>query len=842
MDSLETYRAKRNFKQTPEPPGKRARGAGKAEGGIFVIHKHDATRLHYDLRLEHGGVLWSWAVTRGPSLDPHEKRLAVHVEDHPLDYGSFEGNIPRGQYGAGSVIVWDEGRWTPEGDPASGMKKGHIRFDLEGHKLNGAWHLVRLKPRRGEKRDNWLLIKSDDTFARPGEDILEEEPRSVKSGRTNDEVAAGKRAASKPPEAAGKTGPARPAKGRKAAAAVMPDFIEPQLATLRPNPPTGEEWLHEVKFDGYRIQAHVSGGRVALYTRKGLDWTGKFGRAILETLAALDCEDAVIDGEVAVLSDKGVASFAALQAALSAAGKTERMLFYVFDLLHLDGEDLRGDPLAERKAKLGKLVGATEGASPVLYSEHFATPGQTMLAHACRMGLEGVVSKRADAPYQSGRSLNWIKSKCTLRQEFVILGYVPSTAAGRGLRSLLVGYNEKGKLHYGGRVGTGFSGVITNDLKKRLDRIKTKKPAIEGPEAKDRKVVWARPELVAEIEFRSWTSDGILRQASFQGLREDKPAKEVVAETGVLAKDGAAKAAKAPKPGSAKAVARKPGTMSVTLTSPDKLLWPEAGISKEGLLGHYEKVWPRMEPFVVNRPLALVRAPDGVDGQRFFQKHASKGMHDAIIRTSDPEDGEELLSIRDFDGLAALVQFGVVEVHVWGSTLDAIEKPDQIIFDLDPDEGLDVEDVRAATLDVKERLDALGLPSFVKTSGGKGFHVVVPLKPRADWDAVKTFAHDFARAMEQSAPDRYTSVLSKKARKGRIFVDYLRNGRGSTAVAPWSSRGKPKATVAVPVTFEMVKDGIGPADFSIGSKALEEALKRADPWADFFKAAKPLKL
>jgi bifunctional non-homologous end joining protein LigD len=610
---------------------------------------------------------------------------------------------------------------------------------------------------------------------------------------------------------------------------------------LRSNPPSGEEWLHEVKFDGYRIQAHVAEGKAKLFTRKGLDWTGKFGRAIPETLAALDCEDAVIDGEIAVLSDKGVASFSALQAALS-AGKTGRMLFYAFDLLHLDGEDLRSQPLAERKAKLHDLVGAAEGPSPVLYSEHFAAPGQAMLAHACKMGLEGVVSKRADAPYQSGRSLAWIKSKCTLRQEFVILGYVPSTAAGRGLRSLLVGYYEKGKLHYGGRVGTGFSGAVTNELKKRLDGITTKKPPVEGPPAKDRKVVWARPELVAEVEFRTWTSDGILRQASFQGLREDKPAEEVVAETGGLANDAAAKKAKTRPPRVSKSSSRKPGSTSVTLTSPDKLLWPEAGVTKRGLLEHYEKVWPRMEPFVVNRPLSLVRAPDGVEGQRFFQKHASKGMHDAIIRTKDPEDGEELLSIRDFDGLAALVQFGVVEVHVWGSTLDAIETPDQIIFDLDPDEGLDAEDVRAATLDVKERLDALGLPTFVKTSGGKGFHVVVPLKPKADWDTVKTFSHDFARAMEQTAPDRYTSVLSKKARKGRIFVDYLRNGRGSTAVAPWSSRGKPKATVAVPVTFDMVKDGIGPGDFAIGSKALADALKRPDPWADFFKAAKPLKL
>jgi len=833
MDKLEPYRAKRNFKLTPEPAGKAGRGSVKAAenaGGVFVVHKHDARRLHYDLRLEHDGVLWSWAVTRGPSLDPGEKRLAVHVEDHPFDYRTFEGVIPSG-YGAGTVIIWDEGTWTPEFDPAWGLKKGHLRFELSGKKLHGLWDLVRLKPKPGEKRDNWLLIKADDASARAGLDILEAEPRSVASGRTIEEVAAGK-----PPKRmpAKKTAakPKAPRK-RKRGAAPLPGFIEPQLATLRPSPPEGEEWLHEIKFDGYRIQAHVSGGKVKLFTRKGLDWTPKFGDAIAQSLAALDCDDAIIDGEVVVLSDQGVASFSALQDALS-GGRTGSMLYYVFDLLFLDGADLRGRPLAERKAKLQELIGSNSG--PLHYSEHFSEPGRTMLAHACKMGLEGVISKRADAPYEAGRGFGWVKAKCTLRQEFVVLGYVPSTATGRGLRSLVVGYNKAGKLQYGGRVGTGFSGTVAHDLKKRLDRIATKKPPVSGEPAKDKQVVWARPHLVAEIEFRSWTTDGILRQASFQGLREDKPASEVVAET-VNVPPPAIKPVRASAP-----VAKRSRKMSVTLSSPDKLLWPEAGISKQGLLDHYEKAWPRIERFIVNRPLSLVRAPDGIDGQRFFQKHASKGMHEAIARTADPEDGEELLSIRDFDGLAALVQFGVVELHIWGSTLKSIEKPDQIVFDLDPDEGLGPKDVRAATLDVKQRLDALGLPSFVKTTGGKGFHVVVPLKPSAGWETVKTFAHDFARAMEQSDPGRYTSVLSKKKRVGRIFVDYLRNGRGSTAVAPWSSRAKPSGTVAVPVTFEMVRDGVGPGDFAIGSKALDEALAGPDPWADFFKAAKPLKL
>ncbi|MCX7305063.1 MAG: DNA ligase D [Hyphomicrobiales bacterium] len=835
MDKLETYRAKRNFKRTPEPAGEARTGAAAHTGGAFVIHKHDARRLHYDLRLEHDGVLWSWAVTRGPSLDPAEKRLAVHVEDHPIEYRTFEGIIPEG-YGAGAAIVWDAGAWTPEFDPAWGLRKGHLRFALTGHKLHGIWDLVRLKPKPGEKRDNWLLIKADDAFARTGVDILETDPRSVRSGRTVEEVAAGKPPKRKPAKMA-TSGKPKAARRRKRGDDPMPGFVEPQLATLRPTPPEGEDWLHEIKFDGYRIQAHLVRGKVTLFTRKGLDWTRKFGDALAGSIAALDCHSAIIDGEVVVLSDKGIASFSALQDELS-AGRTGAMLYYAFDLLYIDGTDLRGKPLAERKEKLLQLIGSGSDSTPLQYSEHFSEPGQTMLAHVCKMGLEGVVSKRAGEPYEAGRSAGWVKAKCTLRQEFVILGYVPSTATGRGLRSLVVGYNKDGKLQYGGRVGTGFSVTVAHDLKKRLDRLVTKKPPVGGEPAKDKQIVWAEPLLVAEVEFRSWTTDGILRQASFKALRDDKPAAEVVAETGGARSAGEATTAmRNGKPG-----AKRSRPMSVTLSSADKLLWPQAGVSKQGLLDYYEMAWPRIERFVVNRPLSLVRAPDGIDGQRFFQKHASKGMHEAIIRTPDPEDGEELLSIRDFDGLAALVQFGVVEVHVWGSTLKSIERPDQIVFDLDPDEGLGPQDVRAATLDVKERLDALGLPSFVKTTGGKGFHVVVPLKPSAGWEAVKTFAHDFARAMEQSDPGRYTSVLSKKARKGRIFVDYLRNGRGSTAVAPWSSRAKPGATVAVPVTFEMVSNGVGPGDFSIGSKALENALKNPDPWADFFKAAKPLKL
>jgi bifunctional non-homologous end joining protein LigD len=838
-DPLETYRAKRDFTRTAEPSGKsRRKAAAKAGGGRFVIHKHDARRLHYDLRLEHDGVLWSWAVTRGPSLDPQEKRLAVHVEDHPLDYGDFEGNIPEGEYGAGSVIVWDTGTWTPEGDPAAGMKKGHLSFTLDGNKLKGGWHLVRLKPRRGEKRENWLLIKAEDAEAHPGGDILEDEPRSVVSGRTNDEVAHDRKAAvwdtsdahprADTRKTRATTAP-KPAKAAPKPAADLPDFVPPELATLQSQPPSGPEWLHEVKFDGYRIQAALSGGKLRLHTRTGLDWTERFGKPIADALAALDCRSALIDGEIVVMGENGVASFSALQQALS-EGRAHTMVFYAFDLLSLDGKDLRDEPLADRKEHLAALLGEAEG--PLRYSEHFVEPGRTMLRHACRMGLEGVVSKRADAPYRSGRGKDWIKSKCTNRQEFVIVGYVPSDKTGRGLRSLLVGYNEGGRLRYGGRVGTGFSQRVGDDLKQRLDALKASKPAISPDPPGQKDAVWVEPDLVAEVEFGSWTSEGILRHASFQGLREDKPADEIVQE-----EPDDTKPAQTRQKLAAGTRERK-GTAKVSLSNPDKLLWPEAGVSKSDLLAYYERVWPRMERFVVNRPLSLVRAPEGIGGQRFFQKHASKGMSDTISTRKD-KDGEDLLFIRDFDGLAALVQLGTVEVHIWGAPIDSIETPDQIVFDLDPDEGLGIDHVRAATLDVKQKLEELGLPTFLKTSGGKGYHVMVPLKPKADWVAVKGFADAFAHALAQGAPDRYTATLSKKARAGRIFIDYLRNGRGSTTVAPYSARARTGATVSMPLPWKAL-DKTGPADFAMTDDSVAKALKAPDPWADFFDKGKPL--
>lgn len=838
MANLDLYRSKRDFSRTREPKGASSRRKAAQAGGAFIIHKHAARRLHYDLRLEHGGVLWSWAVTRGPSLDPGEKRLAVHVEDHPLEYGSFEGTIPAGEYGAGAVIVWDEGKWIPESDPARGMEKGHLAFALEGHKLGGRWHLVRLKPHRGEKRDNWLLIKVDDDFARDDEDILETAPDSVKSGRSIKEVGEDpggevwstdeKPAKGRKPSAA-KTKAARSKPG-KAEAESLPRFVEPCLATLQDKPPAGDAWLHEVKFDGYRLQARISAGKVKLLTRTGLDWTERFGERIANALAALPCKAALIDGEVVALGENGISSFSALQAALS-EGKTANLFFFAFDLLHLDGANLQSEPLLARKEQLEELLKAADLDSPLRYSEHFIEPGQTMLRHACRMGLEGVISKRAEAPYRSGRGRDWIKSKCTQRQEFVIAGYVPSKASRNQLGSLVLGYHEGGELQPAGRVGTGFTRSSAATLKKTLDAIAAKASPFGGEAGRERGIVWVKPELVAEIAFGSWTASKTLRHSSFLGLREDKPADEVVAE-----KPGKTEAKKTKRAAKTRRKAR--AETIVTLSNPDKPLWPDIGFTKQDLLDYYARVWERMAPFVIERPLSLLRAPDGVGGQVFFQKHAGAGLHKSVSRMKD-EDGEELLFIRDFDGLAALVQLGTVEVHVWGARIDAIETPDQVIFDLDPDPGVPIERVREAALTVRQRLEELGFESFLKTSGGKGFHVVLPLQPKAEWDAVKGFARDFAKAMEQAEPKLYTATLSKKARKGRIFIDYLRNGRGSTAIAPFSTRARPGAAVAMPVAWELLEKNLAPDAFKAS-----EVMKKGSPddaWPAFFKPKRPLK-
>lgn len=822
---LRTYNRKRDFTQTAEPRGRKAGKAGRS----FVIQKHAATRLHYDLRLEMDGVLKSWAVTRGPSLVAGEKRLAVHVEDHPLDYAGFEGTIPKGNYGAGAVIVWDRGEWSPvDGDYA----QGKLEFELKGEKLLGRWHLVRMRPRRGETRENWLLIKAEDAAARPAEapDILAERPESVQTGRTVEEVAAEGAGAPRPakPEPAA---PRKPRARRKAAAgnagpAAMPDFIEPALATLKPAPPTGPQWLHEVKFDGYRLQARLEGGQVRLLTRSGLDWTDRFGPDIPAALRALPADQAIIDGELVVESGAGASDFSALQADLG-AGRTDRYVFYVFDLMHLNGQDLREAPLIERKAMLEDLVGAEPGR--IRFSAHFGETGAMVLRHACRLSLEGIVSKEAQAPYRSGRGKTWIKSKCSARQEFVVAGYLPSTTSEKRVGSLVLGVFEDGKLDYAGRVGTGFSASLAEDLKTRLEAMRIDQSPFARRLTADeaRGVRFVRPELVAEVEFRAWTADGVLRHASFRGLREDKPATEVVRESG-------------PTRAGAKA-APPPQKRRVPLTHPDRLYWPDEGITKEGLADYYAQVWPRIAPFIVGRPLALLRCPDGITGQRFFQKHAWRGISRHIAQVRDPatRDEEAMVAINDLDGLMALVQAASLEIHPWGSTVADWDHPDTLTLDLDPGEGVAWGAVVAAAQEVRQRLEGAGLAAFVKTSGGKGLHVVAPLKPKAGWPDAKAFTKNLAEAMAADSPQDYVSTITRSKRKGRILIDYLRNQRGMTAVAAYSTRARPGAAVSMPVAWEEL-DRIGPAVFTVTNTPARLDAQGRDPWEDFRAAARPL--
>lgn len=804
--ALETYRRKRDFQATPEPSGEGARGTGNS----FVIQKHAARRLHYDLRLEMDGVLKSWAVTRGPSLVPGEKRLAVHVEDHPLDYGDFEGAIPKGQYGGGTVIVWDRGTWTPVADPDRGYAKGHLEFELQGEKLSGRWHLVRIKGKPGEKRENWLLIKGEDAAARDEDapDILVERPLSVKTGRDLDEVAKGA-----PPKAA-------KARARKAATAALPDFVPPMLATLVTATPKDDRWLHEIKFDGYRLQARLKDGKARLLTRSGLDWTDRLA-ALAKTLSALPAASALIDGELVVEGGTGASDFSALQADLS-EGRADRLVFYAFDLMHLDGEDLRKAPLTDRKARLERLLRA---APPALrYSEHFDDGGEIVLRHACRLGLEGVVSKLRDSPYRSGRGRNWVKSKCSARQEFVIGGYVPSTVSARAIGSLVMGVFEGGQLRHVGRVGTGFTNQTARQIFDRLQPLESRESPFADRLTPDeaRGVRFVRPELVAEVEFRAWTGDGHLRHASFRGLREDKPAREVVREAAPPTK-----------------LAGEP-RRTMKLTHPDRIYWPDAGVTKAGLADHYAEVWPLIAPHLVGRPLALLRCPDGIDGQQFFQKHGWKGMNAKILTPQDPGDpGESLIAIADLDGLLGLVQSAALEIHPWGSTLAQIEKPDRIVMDLDPGEGVDWQQMIDAAAEVRDRMQQAGLAAFLKTSGGKGLHVVAPLKPQAKWPAVKAWCQSLARAMAADQPDRYVATITKSKRKGKILVDYLRNQRGATAVAPWSTRARPGAAVSTPITWEELGPEIGPAHFTVLNLPPRLATV-SDPWEDFFAQARPL--
>lgn len=776
VDPLGLYNAKRDFKKTTEPKGRTARKSGSS----FVVQKHDATRLHWDFRLEVDGVLKSWAVTRGPSLNPDDKRLAVRTEDHPLGYGTFEGTIPKGEYGGGTVMLWDRGTWAPiAGKSAKDLDDGHLHFTLQGERMNGEWLLVRIKGKPKEKRENWLLRKIDDQFAGSSDELVERGLTSVTTGRTMQDIAAGK---ASPKNAAPKS------KGKP------PKFEPVQLATLVDHVPDGGDWLHETKYDGYRALIAIGGGNAKVYTRSGLDWSDKFP-GLIEAAAALDVENALIDGEIVVLDDTGNPSFGALQDAIKS--RKNSPLFFAFDLLSLDGNDLKRLPNIERKGRLRPLI---PNDGPFQYAEHIMGSGEKLLTAMCDAGLEGIVSKRADAHYHGKRAKAWLKVKCTLRGEYVIIGWTDSSAARRGLGALLMATKDGKELRYVGKVGTGFNDAMLIDLRKHLEPLATNKAAADVPALAKRGAHFVKPKLVAEIAYGALTADGILRHASFIGLRSDKKAADVKIERAVP----------------------MPVAPAVKISNRDRVIFPEADITKGELADYYEAMAGLVLGTVSGRPLSLVRCPQGRAKQCFFQRHGAENLGDAI-RTLDVlgKDGETraYMYIEDKTGLIETVQMGSIELHGWGARADDIERPDRLVFDLDPDEGLDFGDVRKAAVDLKQQLSDLGLVSFPMLSGGKGIHVIVPLTPSAQWPAVTDFAHRFAAALAGAEPNRYTATMSKAKRKGRIFIDWLRNQRGSTAIMPYSVRARPGAPVAVPIAWSEVGDISGGGHFTLEDRA-----------------------
>ncbi|MDX2133017.1 MAG: DNA ligase D [Planctomycetota bacterium] len=923
---LGEYRRKRRFETTPEPPGKAgARGAGaqargRAKGPAYVIQKHDATRLHYDLRLEVGGVLKSWAVPKGPSTVPDDKRLAVEVEDHPLEYGSFEGTIPQGEYGGGTVLLWDRGTWSPanDEDPARALRKGKLEFELRGERLRGRWILIRMGA-QGEAKPQWILRKVQDEFARaPGDDdVLETMATSVSTGRSLEEIAA---ASGTPVKSKSATPVERPARSRRTAAeappeadaapgagetldvgslagakkAPMPRRIRPQLATLVERAPTGPQWLHEVKFDGYRMLARVTREGVTLISRTGKDWTPKFG-AIAQGVRALGLPDCVLDGEIVASDEQGRPSFQLLQAALDGRSGTP-LRYWAFDLPFAAGHDLRACALEGRRGALRTLLERAGDGSRVLFSAEIPGDGARVLREACRLGLEGIVSKRRDARYVEGRTRSWVKSKCSSRQEVVIGGFTDSTNARFALGALLVGYYDAGKLVYAGKVGTGFDQATLRDLSVRLRPTKQDRPPFADAPARTAGVHWVRPTLVCEVAFAEWTRDGRLRHPSFQGLREDKPVGDVVrelpsalraadAEEDVAAGDvgtiGAGPQAKEDKAGDTRKAnkagdarkANKTGGADVTnnaakrrvpakrsserrtrrtsnsgdasvlgvaITHPDREVYPDVGVRKLDLARYYEAIAPWLLAESRGRPLSVVRCPDGLKAACFYQKNwkdaGEVGSH--VTRLKLSTSTISCIVLDDASGAVWLAQRGALELHSWGCREPDVEHPDRMVFDLDPGPDVAWKRLRDAAKDLRGRLEARGLPSVVKTTGGKGLHVVVPLAPAATWDEVKEFSRGVAEEMAREEPEAYVATMSKAKRVGRILVDYLRNARGATYVAPYSTRARPGAPVSMPLAWDdLLSRRVMPMWTVREAPAFRE--KTPDPWAEMRGAALP---
>ena len=810
-DPLAAYNAKRDFARTAEPEGRHEPASG---GDIFMVQKHDATRLHWDLRLEVDGVLKSWAVTKGPSLDPAVKRLAVRTEDHPLSYATFEGTIPKGEYGGGTVMLWDRGTWAPiAGKSAADLKEGHLHFTLDGERMKGEWMLIRLKGRPGEKRENWLLRKVTDGHAQEGDTLVEQALTSVATGRSMAEIAAGK-AVEGPTPAPAKAQPKPKPKSSTRRSAKLPAFREPQLATLVDSVPAGNGWMHEIKFDGYRALIAAKGEQVRVYTRSGQDWTEKF-QPLVAAIAALDLPPALIDGEIVAPGPDGNPDFSTLQNVLKrghgSQGPQDALAFHAFDLLEAAGEDLADLPNIERKERLAALL--HEAKPPIHVADHVIGAGERLLEAMCGAGQEGIIAKAIDAPHTHRRSKSWLKIKCTRRQEFVIAGFKASNARGRPFASLLLAQNEGEALVYKGNVGTGFDADSMADLAAKMKKFERKTPAVEVERTAARGVTWLAPQLVAEVAFAEFTAEGRVRHASFVGLRTDKPAKTVKPE----------RPAPAPQP-----------VPDVAISSRERVIFPESGQTKGDLADYYAAIAPLMLPFLGNRPISLVRCPQGRAKKCFFQKHDSGALGDAVkpvpIREKDG-GAEDYLYLTDARGILQCVQMGTIEFHGWGARADAVEAPERMIFDLDPDEGLDFADVKQAARDIGRHLADIGLVNFPMLSGGKGVHVVVPLTPGHSWEEHKDFARRFSEALSQAEPERFIATMSKAKRKGKIFIDWLRNQRGATAVVPYSARSRAGAPVAVPVTWDELAGFDRASVFNIGDaktltkRAASSALK-----------------
>jgi bifunctional non-homologous end joining protein LigD len=871
-DQLTKYREMRDFSVTAEPRGSTTAISAATQTGElpFVIQKHAASHLHYDFRLAWNGVLKSWAVAKGPSDLPADKRLAVQVEDHPIEYGNFEGTIPKGQYGGGSVMVWDFGTWEPLEDADKGLASGHLKFNLNGQKLHGRWALVRMHTRDARPgKPNWLLIKDRDEYARNEDEqpITERLPDSAVSKRTieqigedNDRVWHSNRAADEqknlPPAKSKastqnkvhKSKPSFAAALKTAPAEKFPSFIPPQLATSCTNPPTGDDWIHELKLDGYRIQMQIhpktSSGkkRVTLLTRKGLDWTHRMTE-LARAAEQIPVDSAVLDGEVVVIDEKGGTSFSDLQAAFQEGAKVN-LTYFAFDLLHLDGHNLRNLPLIKRKELLEKLTSSLGEDSPIHLSEHFQGDGAQIFSKACGLGAEGIISKSGSAPYTSTRGNTWLKAKCFLEQEFVVGGFTDPSNGTHGIGALIIGYYDKGKLRYAGRSGTGFTQKSQQTIRKQLDKlVQSSTPFSDLPKGVSRGVHWVKPELVAQISFATWTRDNLVRQASFKGLREDKPAKEVVREMAEASEldpksssheDTAMATSK-----SSKTTARPaPAKTDLPITHPEKILDNESGMTKRDLAQYLIAVSERMLPHVADRPLSVVRCPEGSGKPCFFQKHIGMGVPKGISNVPVPnkKNGgvEQYLTFNSVEGLVGMAQMGVLEIHPWGSKNESLEKPDRIIFDMDPDEAIDWKVLAATAKEFRARLEDLGLESFLKTTGGKGLHVVAPIKPEYEWPEVKDFAHNVVLGMERKNPALYVTKMTKAIRKNRIYLDYLRNDRGSTAIAPYSTRARSGAPVALPLEWKELNAKTRPVfhvmDFDKWKRRLAN-----DPWTEMLK-------